>query len=80
VAVGRAPDVFFPERIVTETTEPGVREALARVKPAVRALHAYTLRPYQPRIKLNQNESPFDVPDAIKARIAERLAGRPWNR
>ncbi|HEX8693185.1 MAG TPA: histidinol-phosphate transaminase [Longimicrobium sp.] len=54
--------------------------ALARVKPAVRALGAYTLRPYEPRIKLNQNESPYDVPDALKARIAERLKDRPWNR
>jgi histidinol-phosphate aminotransferase len=57
-----------------------IGEALARVKPSVRALGAYTLRPYEPRIKLNQNESPFDVPDALKARIAERLADRPWNR
>lgn len=54
--------------------------ALARVKPSVRAMGAYTLRPYEPRIKLNQNESPYDVPDELKARIAERLKHRPWNR
>jgi histidinol-phosphate aminotransferase len=54
--------------------------ALAHVKPSVRAMGAYTLAPSEPRIKLNQNESPYDVPDAIKARIAERLAHRPWNR
>jgi histidinol-phosphate aminotransferase len=54
--------------------------ALALVKPSVRAMGAYTLRPYEPRIKLNQNESPYDVPDALKRRIAERLEGRPWNR
>ncbi|MDB4950546.1 MAG: Histidinol-phosphate aminotransferase [Gemmatimonadetes bacterium] len=54
--------------------------ALAHVKPCVREMGAYTLRPYEPRIKLNQNESPYDVPPAIKERIAERLAGRPWNR
>lgn len=58
----------------------GVETALARVKPSVRALGAYTLRPYAARIKLNQNESPFDVPDEVKARIAARLAERPWNR
>jgi histidinol-phosphate aminotransferase len=57
-----------------------VEAALARVKPGVRALGAYTLRPYEPRIKLNQNESPYDVPDALKRRIAERLKDRPWNR
>lgn len=58
----------------------GVDGALARVKPSVRAMGAYTLRPYEPRIKLNQNESPYDVPDEVKARIAARLADRPWNR
>jgi histidinol-phosphate aminotransferase len=54
--------------------------ALARVKPSVRAMGAYTLRPYEPRIKLNQNESPYDLPQEIKDRVAARLAGRPWNR
>jgi histidinol-phosphate aminotransferase len=58
----------------------GAGAALAHVKASVRAMGAYTLRPYEPRIKLNQNESPYDVPRAIKDRIAERLAGRPWNR
>lgn len=57
-----------------------VESALRHVKPAVRALGAYTLRPYEPRIKLNQNENPYDVPEAIKARIHARLAERPWNR
>jgi histidinol-phosphate aminotransferase len=54
--------------------------ALRHVKPSVRALGAYTLRPYEPRIKLNQNESPYDVPRAIKDRIHADLAERPWNR
>src|SRR5688572_26136241 len=54
--------------------------ALGRVKDSVRAMGAYTLKPYEPRIKLNQNESPYDVPDELKRRIAERLEGRPWNR
>ncbi|HEX6910651.1 MAG TPA: histidinol-phosphate transaminase [Longimicrobium sp.] len=54
--------------------------ALGRVKDSVRALGAYTLKPYEPRIKLNQNESPYDVPEAIKERIRAELAGRPWNR
>jgi histidinol-phosphate aminotransferase len=57
-----------------------VDAALRRVKPSVRALGAYTLRAYEPRIKLNQNESPYDVPHAIKDRIHAKLAARPWNR
>jgi histidinol-phosphate aminotransferase len=55
-------------------------EALRWVKPGVRALAAYTLRHYDPRIKLNQNESPYDVPAELKRRIQARLADRPWNR
>jgi histidinol-phosphate aminotransferase len=46
----------------------------------VRALSAYTLKHYQPRIKLNQNESPYDVPAELKARLQAELASRPWNR
>src|SRR5690606_33134399 len=58
----------------------GLEPALRHVKPRVRELGAYTLRRYEPRIKLNQNESPYDVPTALKRRIQEALAGRPWNR
>jgi histidinol-phosphate aminotransferase len=69
---------------VTDTTEAkpatAVESALRHVKPSVRTLGAYTLKPYEPRIKLNQNESPFDVPQAIKDRIHAALAERPWNR
>lgn len=54
--------------------------ALRHVKASVRAMGAYTLRPYEPRIKLNQNESPYDVPRELKERIQARLADRPWNR
>src|SRR3954462_5848449 len=57
-----------------------VDAALRWIKPSVRTLGAYTLRHHEPRIKLNQNESPYDVPDELKRRIAERLQDRPWNR
>ncbi len=57
-----------------------MEEALRHIKPSVQALGAYTLRPYEPRIKLNQNESPYDVPAALKARILKVTAERPWNR
>lgn len=54
--------------------------ALRHIKPTVRELGAYTLRHYEPRIKLNQNESPYDVPAELKRRLWDRLADRPWNR
>ena len=55
-------------------------DALRHIKPRVRALSAYTLRHFEPRIKLNQNESPFDVPEELKRRLQAELADRPWNR
>jgi histidinol-phosphate aminotransferase len=55
-------------------------QALRHIKPGVRRLGAYTLRHYEPKIKLNQNESPFDVPDELKRRIQAAMAERPWNR
>jgi histidinol-phosphate aminotransferase len=54
--------------------------ALGLVKPSVRALGAYTLERLDPRIKLNQNESPYDVPAALKESIRDELEGREWNR
>jgi histidinol-phosphate aminotransferase len=55
-------------------------DPLARIKPAVRALSAYTLDPVETPIKLNQNENPFDIPEPIKREVAARLARRAWSR
>lgn len=48
--------------------------------PQVRALGAYSLKATVARVKLNQNESPWDVSDAFKARVAERVLRADWNR
>src|SRR5438876_201394 len=54
--------------------------ALALIKPEVRAQTAYTLdAPRAPR-KLNQNESPFDAPDAVKQAVIRAMRDEPWNR
>src|SRR5256885_4461748 len=53
---------------------------LQKIKPAVRAITAYTLAPYRASIKLNQNENPFDMPEEIKREVERRLASRPWSR
>ena len=46
----------------------------------MRAQAPYSLEaPATPR-KLNQNESPFDVPADLKRRILDRAAAAPWNR
>jgi histidinol-phosphate aminotransferase len=50
------------------------------IKPAVRDQPAYSLKTHSARRKLNQNESPYDVPPALKREIADRLTTVPWHR
>jgi histidinol-phosphate aminotransferase len=55
-------------------------DPLRHVKPAVRALKAYTLAARQAPIKINQNENPFELPESMKRRVLERALARPWGR
>lgn len=48
-------------------------------RAAVAAMTAYTLELREAELKLNQNESPFDIPRAWKQRALERFLDRPWN-
>jgi histidinol-phosphate aminotransferase len=50
------------------------------IKPAVRALRAYTLSPYRASVKINQNENPWDAPAEIKEEVLRRFAARQWSR
>ena len=54
--------------------------ALGLIKPSVRGQPAYALKPFEARRKLNQNESPYDVPPELKREILERMAGASWHR
>lgn len=53
---------------------------LEKIKPEVRAIEGYHLTSYDCPVKLNQNESPFDVPDDLKAKILDTVQNRPWYR
>ena len=59
---------------------PDSAPGLALVKPAVRAQPAYSLAALTATRKLNQNESPLDLPEALKARILYRAGRLPWHR
>lgn len=50
------------------------------IKPAVRALRAYTLSPHRATVKINQNENPWDAPAEIKDEVLRRFAARQWSR
>lgn len=53
---------------------------LDNIKPAVRALRAYSLSPHRASIKINQNENPWDAPVEIKEEVLRRFAARQWSR
>jgi len=53
---------------------------LRAINPAVRDLKAYSLSAHSASIKLNQNENPYDAPNAIKEETLRRLANRRWSR
>jgi histidinol-phosphate aminotransferase len=55
-------------------------DPLRHVKPAVRAIAAYTLAARRAPVKLNQNENPYDLPEALKRRVTEQALGRAWSR
>lgn len=50
------------------------------IKSGIRAMHGYTLMQPTCTVKLNQNECPFDVPEAIKREIVEAALKRNWGR
>lgn len=57
-----------------------MKDPSLRIRPEVRAVAGYHLVAYDCPVKLNQNESPFDVPPEIKDRILETVRGLPWTR
>jgi len=52
--------------------------SLEAIRPDIRALHAYTLDQAPFRFKLDQNESPWEPPRALKERVARALVEAPW--
>ncbi len=50
------------------------------VRESIRDMSAYTLEKRSAEIKLDQNESPYDLPLELKQIVFDRLAKRDWNR
>lgn len=49
-------------------------------KPHLSGLAAYPYKKVEAAIKLDQNESPWDLPEDLKNRALERMRSEPWNR
>ena len=50
------------------------------VRPELRALPAYRFQPYPATVKLDQNESPEDLPEPLRSTALGRLRDASWNR
>ena len=57
-----------------------MRDPLENIKTYVREMRPYSLRFEPARVKLNQNENPWDMPIEIKRETFRRLQDRPWSR
>ncbi|MEX0600147.1 MAG: histidinol-phosphate transaminase [Rhodothermales bacterium] len=58
-----------------------IAQVLNRIRPAIREQQAYVVGGIErPPVKLNQNESPYDLPEAIKDDLLEAFAAIPFNR
>ena len=56
-------------------------ELVRRIRPAVRARLPYLVgRPEATIVKLNQNESPYDLPPEVKEEVLREFARIPFNR
>jgi histidinol-phosphate aminotransferase len=55
-------------------------DPLDLIKPQVRAMKAYTLKPYEYQYRMNQNENPLGFPAELKEKVWERLREADWAR
>ena len=53
---------------------------LERIRPDVRAMHAYVVAPSTGLLKMDAMENPFTLPPALQARLGERLGVLELNR
>jgi histidinol-phosphate aminotransferase len=57
------------------------RDFKALLNPALQRIGAYKVEGGQEaEVKLNQNESPFDLPVWLKEKILDEFKSEPWNR
>lgn len=50
------------------------------IRKEVRSIDGYHVSVHDHSVKLNQNESPYDIPEKLKQQALARIAQIPWNR
>ncbi|PSQ97852.1 MAG: histidinol-phosphate transaminase [Bacteroidetes bacterium SW_9_63_38] len=67
--------------MAVETSVTSTDDVIDCIRPAVRERSEYVVdSPPDIEVKLNQNESPFDLPDDLKAELQEEVEDIEWNR
>jgi histidinol-phosphate aminotransferase len=67
--------------MAVETTSTSTDDVLDCIRPAVRERSEYVVdHPPDIEVKLNQNESPYDLPDDLKAELKDEVDDIEWNR
>jgi len=62
------------------TTPSSLTSALARIRPDVRAMHAYAVQPSTGLLKMDAMENPFRLPAHLQAALGQRLGALALNR
>ena len=62
------------------TTSSSPLQALARIRPDVRAMHAYSVQPSAGMLKMDAMENPFRLPAHLQAALGQRLGALALNR
>jgi histidinol-phosphate aminotransferase len=57
-----------------------MNKGLAAIRESVRKITPYSMAEKKYQIKINQNECPFDLPDALKQKIQVKFLSQAWNR
>jgi histidinol-phosphate aminotransferase len=67
--------------MATETSASSIDDVVALIRPAVREQSEYIVdTPPDIEVKLNQNESPYDLPDDLKAELLDAFGEVAFNR
>lgn len=61
-------------------SSPGAAGQPSGARPCFDSVEAYHLVEESADVKLNQNESPWDIPDDLKDRILQKMGELSWNR
>ena len=51
-----------------------------RFNPNLKSIQAFALKAQKAKVKLNQNENPFDLPLEIKEKVLQKFLNEQWNR